>query len=1166
MLYQGQTGLRALLLGGALLLSACDSTPKPGGTTTTPPTVPGAVVPIVSVADATAAQTADDKLKFNVVLSQATTSTVHVTYNTVAGTAVAGTDFYGQTGRTVVFQPGEVVKVVQVQPIANAAATGNKTLTLQLSAPINATLGRATATGTLVYALPQAVISDASAVEGDIGGSSKLRFAVTLDKAAAAAISIAYTTGNGTALAGTDFTAASGSVTFAAGESSQSIEVDVIGNEDVQANRTMNVTLSGASGATLKRAVATGTITDDDHARQINIDDATAYRVDGHLTFKLTLDSASGRSITVNYATLDGTAKAGTDYVATSGTTTFAAGTLEQTIVVNTTGSDGAAGTLSFKLLLTSPVNAVLATGASEAIGTIQSNVPPAADNIDLQVLPDVLTADRCDFFDNHYCLFPWPNDHFTKADSSTATGKRINLNILSMPRNIAGKPIDPTEWNRNDGYSPGQAILVRVPNLNTVKTGAVPLTNIRDSFRDSQPIVVLDADTGERHLIWSELDANLTKFTSCDAIRPVDAVLGIAGDAGLPAAEQIKEVGEQLRAQCKALLPSIELPLFDPGPALIIRPAINFKEGHRYIVALRNLKDGSGNTIAAPPAFKIYRDNHSSLLPQINNRRAHMESLFSKLGSAGIQRSSLYMAWDFTVGSGRSLSERVLKMRDDSLAVLGDTTPGDGNVQGNAPTISKITTRDKVSSTIAREVRGVITVPSYMTLPNGIAGSRLYYPPGSQLPGRNPTTPTQTFDFLCRIPYKAFNLEKNVDPSTATTAVPARAVVYGHGLLGSKSEGSGQVGDMIEENNFVYCSTDWIGMASHDTSITAGELDTTYYDPPFGDVLNVVTILADVSNFPTLADRVQQSMINFTYLGRAMLNANGLCALDAFKVNGQCVLDRRELFFDGNSQGGIIGGALVAISPDIKAGVLGVPGMNYSTLLQRSVDFDMYASLLYTTYPGSLDQQFVLSFMQMLWDRAENNGYAQHLNATTPYANTPPKRVLLTPAYGDHQVSMTTAEVMARTIGAKVHCPAVVGGASSQSGPAVQAGAHPAVTAEAVARPDISFGRRHPDDKPYDYLPCASGDGDAGSVLSVWDSGPLVNADGSANPNGVAPPPVTNTPPRPELGYGADPHEFPRSTPANRAMKSDFLKIGGGYVDHCGGKPCATRNFNPAP
>jgi hypothetical protein len=1154
---QGRSAVWSFLLTGALLLGGC------GGGDNGKKTSPQAVTPGISIADARTPQADGSTLNFTITLSQATALAVSVDYATVDGTAKAGVDYVASNG-TLNFAAGQTAQMVSVQAKANPAASGDQTLTLKLSSPVNAKLSQDAATGALTYVLPRAAVADNSANEGDIGGSNKLQFAVVLDKRSAQTISMEYQTSDGSAAAGRDYTAASGSLSFAPGETSKTVEVALIGNEDVQPNRALKLTLSNAHGATLQRTQASGTIIDDDHARQINIDDAAGYRSDGKLSFKLTLDRSSGRSISVDYATKDDSAKAGKDYVAANGTLTFAAGEQQKNIVVNTVNDSSTTGTVSFKLLLSQPVNAILASGADEAIGTVQSSVPPPQGSLDAQVLPNVLTADRCDFLDSHYCLFPWPNDYFTTADSSTDTGKRVNLNLLSMPRNILGKLIDPTEWNRNDGFSPGQPILVRIPNLSTVKTGAVPITNIADSFRDGQPVVVIDAATGERQLIWSELDANLTKFTSCDSIRPLDAVLSIAGDGGLPNTDQLRATLQQIHDQCKALA-TVENPLNDPGPALIVRPAINFKEGHRYIVALRNLKDSGGNLITAPPEFQIYRDNHSSLLPQINNRRVHMEELFGKLSAAGIPRNSLYLAWDFTVASQRNLSERVLHIRDDSLAALGDTTPGDGIVQGGAPLISNVTVNDNVGdSKIAREVRGVITVPSYLNLPNGIAGSRFYYPNGATLPGRNPTTATQTFDFLCRIPRRAFNGAST--PANATGSEAQRPALYGHGLLGSKSEGGGQIGDMIQENGFIYCATDWIGMASHDTSITSGEFDTTYYDPPFGDVLNVFTILLDVSNFPTLADRVQQSLINFSYLGRAVLHPDGLCKLAAFRVKDQCLIDRGELFYDGNSQGGIIGGALVAISPDIKAGVLGVPGMNYSTLLQRSVDFDTYASVLYTSYPASLDQQFVLSFMQMLWDRAENDGYAQHLNATSPYANTPPKRVLLTPAFGDHQVSMYTAEVMARTIGAQVRCPAVVAGSNAQRGNAVQPGAHPAVLAEAIARPDISHGRRHPDDEPYYGIPCIAAYPYAGSALAVWDSGPIVKADGSPSATGVAPPPIDNRPPRPDQGYGADPHEFPRSTFEDRRMKSEFLKRGGAVVDTCGGRPCSTRGFNPTP
>src|SRR3546814_1011966 len=77
-----------------------------------------------------------------------------------------------------------------------------------------------------------------------------------------------------------------------------------------------------------------------------------------------------------------------------------------------------------------------------------------------------MLSADRCDPIDPQYCLFPWPNDYFTVDDASSDTGKRLNLKLLSMPKNVLAKPITPTEWNRNDGFSPGQLILARVPDL----------------------------------------------------------------------------------------------------------------------------------------------------------------------------------------------------------------------------------------------------------------------------------------------------------------------------------------------------------------------------------------------------------------------------------------------------------------------------------------------------------------------------------------------------------------------------------------------------------------------------------------------------------------------------------------------------------------------------
>jgi len=274
-------------------------------------------------------------------------------------------------------------------------------------------------------------------------------------------------------------------------------------------------------------------------------------------------------------------------------------------------------------------------------------------------------------------------------------------------------------------------------------------------------------------------------------------------------------------------------------------------------------------------------------------------------------------------------------------------------------------------------------------------------------------------------------------------------------------------------------------------------------------DVPTTIGILGDLSNFALLPDRVQQGMLNFLLLGRLMIHPQGLAADPAFQVGGHSAIDTRALFYDGNSQGGIIGGALTAVAPDFQRAVLGVPGMNYSTLLQRSVDFDQFAAILYPAYPREIERPMIFSLIQQLWDRGEANGYAHHMTGD-PLANTPSHTVLLHPANGDHQVATVTAEVEARTIGA------------------------------AVRQNPVEPGRTF-DVQPFYAIPRIASFPYSGSVIELWD-------------NFATPPaPTTNTANR----AGADPHGSPRKTPEAQLQKSEHLKIGGTIVDTCNGGPC---------
>ncbi|GAC1321015.1 MAG: hypothetical protein NVSMB25_14200 [Thermoleophilaceae bacterium] len=692
--------------------------------------------------------------------------------------------------------------------------------------------------------------------------------------------------------------------------------------------------------------------------------------------------------------------------------------------------------------------------------------------------------ADRCDFLDPAVCLQPFPNDYYTVPDSTTDTGRRVNLNILSMPRNRFGKPIDPAGWNRNDGFSPGSSIETKVPGLDTPeafrRTGAVPIGDMAQSFDPQQPVVVINTRTLERQLIWAELDAN--------PARPQDV-------------------------------------------NLIIRPGANFDEGTRYIVALRRMRDATGQVIPADGAFALYRDRVITTNSVVEGRRSHFEDIFSTLSAAGVDRGDLYRAWDFTVASKRNLTERVLSIRDDAFSQLGDDNLSDMTVAGSPPRfiVTKTTDfapcpspgscSDTQNDDLIRRVEGRFTVPCYLDRPGCPTGSRFVDAPGTTngppltLQGR---VNTLTANFVCNIPRSAVS---------GLTVTPARPWLYGHGLLGTADQINGDDHtELARRKDVMFCATDWIGMANE-------------------DLPNVAVILNDLSQFPTLADRVQQGMVNFLYLGRLMIHPSGFSSDPAFQflTSGgfRSAINTDRLFYNGDSQGGIIGGALTAIAPDFNRAVLGDVGMNYSTLLTRSSDFGTgqspsdYSYLLYQSYPNEIEHPLIFGLMQMLWDRSEADGYAHHMT-TDALANTPTHSVLLHQPFGDHQVANVASETEARTIGARMHRPALDPGRST------------AVT-------------------PYYGIPTIDTDPfyDGPASFVTWDIGPVRGT--APNQVGTPPPPEQNVPPT----DGEDPHGAPhgRGQLAAQDQISAFLQIDGRFQNVCGAKPCYSGSWTgPGP
>src|SRR5207245_3665222 len=248
---------------------------------------------------------------------------------------------------------------------------------------------------------------------------------------------------------------------------------------------------------------------------------------------------------------------------------------------------------------------------------------------------------------------------------------------------------------------------------------------------------------------------------------------------------------------------------------------------------------------------------------------------------------------------------------RNTAFSTLGDNNLADGVVEGSSPTFT-VTSVENETGEIVRRVKGDLVVPCFLFPSCAPGGTMVLSPEGNPLQNG-----VWSANFDCIIPAVA----------TSGAAESARLSLYGHGLFGSASEvTSGPQRSLSQAHDIVQCATDEIGMAETDLG-------------------SAVAASENLSQFPKLTDRLQQGLLDELYLGRAMISPSGFATNAAFHQDGTVstpsVLDVHHLYYNGNSQGGIMGGALTAVSPDFTRASLGVPAMNYSVLLPRSVDFD---------------------------------------------------------------------------------------------------------------------------------------------------------------------------------------------------------------------------------
>ncbi len=333
----------------------------------------------ISVSPANVAEDGAPNLVYTVTLNQASFSALSIGY-TIGGTATNGTD-YATIASPLVIPAGSTTGTITVNPTADATIEANETVILTLNAGAGYTVGVPnSATGTILNDdLPNLVINDVTLSEGN-AGTTNFTFTVSLSAAAGpGGVTFDIATANGTATAGVDYVTNSLSgQTIPAGSSTYTFTVQVNGDTLNEATETFFVNVTNVVNAVVVDGQGVGTISNDDPLPGLSINDVTVAEGNSGTTnavFTVTLDAASGQTVTVNYATADGTATQPADYTNTSGTLTFTPGQTTRTITVPVIGETVPEANETFFVNLSGATNATISD--NQGVGTITNDDVP---------------------------------------------------------------------------------------------------------------------------------------------------------------------------------------------------------------------------------------------------------------------------------------------------------------------------------------------------------------------------------------------------------------------------------------------------------------------------------------------------------------------------------------------------------------------------------------------------------------------------------------------------------------------------------------------------------------------------------------------------------------------------------------------------------------------
>jgi len=535
----------------------------------------------------------------------------------------------------------------------------------------------------------------------------------------------------------------------------------------------------------------------------------------------------------------------------------------------------------------------------------------------------------QCNPLGGQGCLLPWPSATYEVEDATSATGFRLDVPDNAMPVNVDGIAVGPGPINRWDGFSPTGFLLASFPN-GVGGANLPPFSDPDQSLAPDSPIILLDMDTGERAPFFAEVDQNVP----------------------------------------------------DPAKAdLVIRPLARLHTGAHYAVAIRNtVVDPNGDALPVPAAFKAMVDGKSFDHPRFAALAKREQDVFAALATAGVDKSELVLAWDYTTASDAFLTNDLSTMVSAALPAIG--TAG--------ANLSFTGTAQPPLTNIYASYLGTFKSPNFLT--DGEANDSILVRDAA---GNPMMTGMRDANFAALVP-----------ACVTTQPLPRPTVIFGHGLFGS-AEGylsNAFVQMLAEQFCMVIIAGDFIGLT--DRQIPLAPLAVN-----------------DMNLASGITEKLAQSVVDFISLENV---ARGPMAQSPqFMVNGQSVIDPQHTYYIGGSLGGIMGNVIMAYDPNLVRGVLAVPGGDWSLLFERSYAWNELIGAAQGAYPELSYYQPNIALLGMAFEPYDPITTAAHVLSDTR-SGVPPKSILMWYSMGDCLVTNISTEVVARTMGIQILGPSV--------------------------------------------------------------------------------------------------------------------------------------------